>query len=293
MSHVARDTAVAPRALVRALAVCFFAALWLLVSQVAADAGPRDDAADSRISQVARDAVASTQGAADAREPAETVGKTVRDAARDVEDSVEGTVAPVDEARDRVTDEAVRTVDGVARDTRETADDATAKVRDVVRHTTDQVAEVVEQAPQPVPPAPAPNPDPSGDADRADERPAKAVSVHESLVTQENPALLVVPTTPAFTLSDAAALALSSTAVEALSGPVPAPAPVPGDASGNAPDGALPAHGGTGQSVPAPALAGYLRDVVTAAPLDLVQGPLERALVPPADRATSPGTTPD
>lgn len=289
MSHMARDTAVDPRLVARALAICFFAAGWLLLSQVAAEAGPRHDAGDRGVSEVAHDAVASTRAATDrGRESAEPVGEPVRDAAREAEDSVAEKVSQVEETGDRATEETVRTVEGVARDAGEATDGATDKVRDVVQEATRQVAEVVEEAPGPV--APAPEPEARGDAHRvAEERPAAADAVHESLVKLENPALLVVPTTPAVTLSEAASEALSSTAVEALGSPVPAPAPMPGVT----PDGGLPVPGGSGQPVPTPAQAAYLGDAVPATDLDLVRGVLERALVPPAERATSPGTTPD
>ena len=62
MEQAARAIAGAPRLVLRALGLCFFVALWLLLSGSAADADGRDDAPGVSVSQAARDTVASTRG---------------------------------------------------------------------------------------------------------------------------------------------------------------------------------------------------------------------------------------
>jgi hypothetical protein len=287
MEQMARAIAGGPRLLLRALVICFLAVLWLLLSQSAADASGRDDAPGLSVARAVHDTVASTRDTVQDRRrhaadsAAESAPEPVADAARDAE-----------ETSRRATEDVVRTVEGVARETAETADDTIAdmseRVRAVAQEATRQVTEIVENPDTVVAPRPAPErPGPDG-RDTDDPAPAaQSVEVHESLVTQENPAFLVPPATPVRDLVRAAAQTTHSIVVDALSSPEPAP--LHGAALTDAP----PAHGGSGQQVPTPTQAVYVGEVVPAVDLVLVTGALGRALDPPADRATSPGTTPD
>ncbi|HET7735788.1 MAG TPA: hypothetical protein VFK52_07430 [Nocardioidaceae bacterium] len=278
MEQTARVIAGAPRLVLRALGLCFFVALWLLLSGSAADADGRDDAPGVSVSQAARDTVASTRGGVeDSRAAVKPAGAPVDD-----------TVRHVKESGRRAADEAVRKVEAMARETADTIDHTADRVRAVAQQATRQVTEVVETPDPVVAPRPAPG-QPAHERRQTDVRaPASdAADVHESLVAQENPALLANPVTPVLDLARAAAETMGATVVDPFTSPGAAPFP------GAAPADAPPAHGGSGQQVPTPTQAAYVGDAVPAADLTVVTGALERALDPPADRATSPGTTPD
>lgn len=269
MEQVARAVAGGPRLLLRALLVCFFAALWLLLGHVAAEADGLD--APGQV--------------------AGSVSDTVGSAPDTVDDAVPA-------------DEPVAAVEHVVRRTSEKVDDTTEKVRSAVQDTTRQVTEVVEtvETPAPVAPGPAPSrptPAPAAEAPARDGvdtgdtggpvRSLNADDTRGSLVTQEDPALLVVPDSPVVDLAGAASAVSEAAAADLLSSPVPAQLPSPGTVGGEV----APGPGGSAQPGPASAHAAQLDGAVVAPVHVLVTGAPTRALVAPADRATSPGTTPD
>jgi len=266
MEQVARAVAGAPRLLVRALLVCFFAAIWLLLSDAAAEADGLDapgldvagSAAADPVSEVVRQAGTTGRGAAD-----QAVGAG-EDVAGRVADKVDGT---------------------------------TDQVRSTVRETTRQVSEVVETVdpvltPRPAPTRPAPAPEPparnGGDTD-APERSSSTDDTREPLVTQEDPALLFVPASSVLDLVGAASAVAESAPADVLPSPGPAQLPSPGAVGGEA----VPASGGSGQPAPTPGQAAHFGGAVTVPDLVLLTDAFRRAQVAPADRATSPGTTPD
>lgn len=284
MSHAAQQvTAVAPRWLVRALFIALFVIACLLLSHAAADADTRERGVRGVApADAAGDAVASTRGGADeARELARPVG----DVAREVQEPVGDAVSDAKETGRRAAQDTVGAGEDVVREAAGTVDDTVDRVRSVAQETTRQVAEVVEPADPPVAPGRPAHQAPDVVADAS---PSKGAA-QESLVSKENPALLVVPARPSLDLVEAAATVVGSTLVESLAAPVPPPAPLAGETAGETP----PVHGGPGQIAPTPTPAAYLVDAVTPSSLELVSGVLEGALIPPADRATSPGTTPD
>lgn len=277
MEPVARTVAGAPRLLLRALVVCFFVALWLLLSDSAADAAGREDAPGLNVAESVRDTAASGREAV--RHPGGSA------------------VEPVDDAEETGRRTAEATVDGVEDvigRTADTVDQTTEQMRSTVEETARQVTEVAE-VPRPVPgprpaPAPVPDPDVSGGNDAGvSGRSVSLVESHRSLAAQEDPGLLVVPATHPVDLVAAASAVARSTTGDVLANPAPAPTAARGVTSGDA----APAHGSSGQPLPTPAQAAHLGSVAAPASGLLVGSAFERALIPPADRATSPGTTPD
>lgn len=287
MEQVARAIAGGPRLLVRALVVCFFVALWLLLGDSAADAVGRDDAPGLSVAPSVPDTVTSGRDVVSHSGTAvETVAEPVAEVAGDAEETgrraAEATVGAVEDAVGRTADKVDRT---------------TERVRSVVEDTTRHVTEVVatpEPAPAPRPeparhaqaPAPEPAAHHGGDAD-VREGTSRAAEPRESLATMEDPALLVLRAPPPLDLAEAASAVTESVTADVL--PTPVSPPAPGGVVGE--DAAIP--GCSGLLAPASVPAAPLATAVPDPALALVTGASDRALTPPADRATSPGTTPD
>lgn len=274
MEQMARAVAGVPRLLLRALFVVSFVGLWLVLSNASADAAGRDHASDPRAAQAVAETAASTRAAVDdGPQAADPVGDAVRE---------------VEETGRRATDEAVAVVEDAARQAGDEVDEGTARVRSVVQETTRDVTEAVESVAPVIEPLPAlPHPARDHHGEDLAQGSARASAVHNSLTVLEDPTLLVLPTAPA---SDPALTVVGAGVPTAAGSPVGlSPQTAPGHASDDTP--AVPS--GSGPLLPTPAQAARPGDAGTPTDLDLVRVVPERALIPPAQRATSPGTTPD
>lgn len=268
MGHLARAGAVVPPLLVRCLVIAFLAVVWLLLSHTAASADSPEDQPGSGVADTVSETVAATRGVVDDNRP-------TADPPADV-------VRQGEQTGHRVTEQASRTVEAVTR----VVDDAVDDVRDTAGETTRQVVEVVGNASGSSAPGQAVKPQTDEVRANASESARLTGSIRESLVAQENPDLLAVASASSPDLTEAT-VAASVAGADRLSNPVPV-SPVPGDA----PAGTPPALG-AGQSVPVQAQVTSLGGAVAPADIDLPHDALGRALLPPAARATSPGTTPD
>lgn len=263
MEQQVRTVAGGPRLLLRALFVCCCAALWLLLGDATAEAADRPQA------------------------PGPAVDAPVPEPARDAASTVRRGVADGEEAGRRAGDEAVRTVKAVARQTAEAVDETTEQVQAVLEESSGELADTVEPL-EPVLTPPVPEPSPRSDR-RDGERPAPALDADRPLVTQENPALLAVAPVPASEAVDTPSVVVEAPPSDSLPLLLSAQLPTPPYAPVAPP--ATP--GGAGISLVWPLPAADQVVGVLIGDLDPSPGVLSRALTPPADRASSPGTTPD